>query len=136
KSPESLIRLLVDGVSKNGNLLLNVGPDGRGRIDRTAQRTFDVIAEWMDDHDRSIRGAGPALWQAPTGARYTLRGDRLYVHLFDWPFKHLHLPGLAGKVRYAQLMSDASELVPVHIDPNGPAQNTLMGGLPEGTFTL
>ena len=40
------------------------------------------------------------------------------------------------QVRYAQLMSDASELVPVHIDPNRPAQNTLMGGLPEGTYTL
>jgi alpha-L-fucosidase len=73
---------------------------------------------------------------ATAGTRYTLRGDRLYVHLFDWPFKHLHLPRLAGKVRYAQLMSDASELVPVHIDPNRPAQNTLMGGLPEGTYTL
>ncbi|WP_102191404.1 alpha-L-fucosidase [Microbacterium aurantiacum] len=136
KSSESLIKLLVDGVAKNGNLLLNVGPDGRGRIDRTAQRTFDEIAAWMDDHARSIRGAGAAPWQAPNDARYTLRGDRLYVHLFSWPFKHLHLPGLAGKVGYAQLMSDASELVPLHIDPSRQAQNTLMGGLPDGTLTL
>ncbi|MFF3027085.1 alpha-L-fucosidase [Microbacterium sp. NPDC057944] len=136
KSPESLIKLLIDGVSKDGNLLLNVGPDGRGRLDATAQRTFDEIASWMDDHARSVHGAGPAPWQAPDDTRYTLRGDRLYVHLFSWPFKHLHLPGLAGKVGYAQLMADASELVPLHIDPNRVAQNTLMGGLPDGTLTL
>lgn len=136
KSSESLIRLLVDGVSKDGNLLLNVGPDGRGRIDATAQRTFDEIAAWMDDHARSVHGAGPAPWTAPSDTRYTLRGDRLYVHLFSWPFKHLHLPGLAGKVGYAQLMADASELVPLHVDPDRVAQNTLMGGLPEGTLTL
>ena len=136
KSAESLIKLLIDGVSKNGNLLLNVGPDGRGRIDCTAKQTFDEIAAWMDDHSRSIHGAGSAPWPAPGDTRYTLRGDRLYVHLFSWPFKHLHLPGLAGKVRYAQLMSDASELVPLHIDPARQAQNTLMGGLPEGTLTL
>lgn len=136
KSTESLIKLLVDGVSKDGNLLLNVGPDGRGRIDATAQRTFDEIATWMQDHARSIHGAGPAPWQAPSDTRYTLRGDRLYVHLFSWPFKHLHLPGLAGRVAYAQLMTDASEVVPLHVDPNRVAQNTLMGGLPEGTLTL
>ena len=136
KSSESLIKLLIDGVSKDGNLLLNVGPDGRGRIDPVAQRTFDEIATWMDDHARSIHGAGPAPWKAPSDTRYTLRGDRLYVHLFSWPFKHLHLPGLAGKVAYAQLMTDASELIPLHIDPDRVAQNTLMGGLPEGTLTL
>jgi alpha-L-fucosidase len=136
KSSESLIKLLIDGVSKDGNLLLNVGPDGRGRIDPVAQRTFDEIATWMDDHARSIHGAGPAPWKAPSDTRYTLRGDRLYVHLFSWPFKHLHLPGLAGKVAYAQLMTDASELIPLHIDPDRVAQNTLMGGLPAGTLTL
>ncbi|WP_435747500.1 alpha-L-fucosidase [Microbacterium sp. PMB16] len=136
KSSEALIKLLIDGVSKDGNLLLNVGPDGRGRIDATAQRTFAEIAAWMDDHARSIHGAGPAAWSAPSDTRYTQRGDRLYVHLFSWPFRHLHLPGLAGKVRYAQLMSDASEVLPLHIDPARQAQNTLMGGLPEGTLTL
>lgn len=136
KSPDALIRLLVDGVSKNGNLLLNVGPDGRGRLGRVAEDAFDGIAAWMADHARSIQGAGPAEWTPPSGVRYTRRADRLYAHLFDWPFKHLHLPGLADRVTYASLMSDASELVPLRIDPNRQAQNTLMGGLPAGTLTL
>ena len=136
KTAESLVRLLVDGVSKNGNLLLNIGPDGRGRLGADAERIFRGIGDWMDDHARAIHGAGPAPFAPPTDVRYTLRGDRLYAHLFAWPFKHLHLPGLAGRVRYAQLMTDASELVPLHVDPDRVAQNTLMGGLPAGTLTL
>jgi alpha-L-fucosidase len=35
---------------------------------------------------------------------------RLYVHVFAWPFQHLHLDGFAGKVEYAQLLNDASEV--------------------------
>ena len=36
--------------------------------------------------------------------------SRLYVHLLAWPMGELVLPGYAGKVRYAQLLHDASEL--------------------------
>ena len=32
------------------------------------------------------------------------------MHVFAWPFKHLHLDGFAGKVEYAQLLNDASEI--------------------------
>jgi alpha-L-fucosidase len=34
----------------------------------------------------------------------------MYLHVFAWPFVHLHLDGFAGKVAYAQLLSDASEV--------------------------
>ncbi|MFD8492615.1 alpha-L-fucosidase [Amycolatopsis sp. NPDC059657] len=136
KSPELLIRMLVDGVSKDGNLLLNVGPNGRGEIDPDARAVLAELGRWMDRHDRSIRGCGPAEFTAPADARYTQRGDRLYLHLFAWPLRHVHLPGLAGRVRYAQLLTDASEIEQVRIDPDQPAQNTRMGGQPEGTLTL
>ena len=49
---------------------------------------------------------------APSDVRYTqnYETNRLYVHLYAYPFKHLHLPELAGKVRYAQFLNDASEI--------------------------
>jgi alpha-L-fucosidase len=34
----------------------------------------------------------------------------LYVHVLEWPFKTIYLPGLAGKVAYAQILNDGSEL--------------------------
>ncbi len=47
---------------------------------------------------------------APVDCRFTQNGKRLYLHVFSWPFRHIHLDGLAGKVEYAQLLNDASEV--------------------------
>ena len=138
KSVDLLIRMLVDGVSKGGNLLLNVGPTGRGNFDPRATESLQGIGVWMQLHGRSIYGAGPSGFIPPADARYTQRGNRLYVHLFAWPFEFVHLPGLEGKVEYAQLLNDASEVFLQVNDPlrEGQAHNTLPGAQPAGTLTL
>ena len=136
KSVDLLIRMLVDGVSKDGNLLLNVGPTGRGDFDDRARLVLAGMGDWMDKHSRSVYGAGASEFVAPQDVRYTQRGSRLYVHVFAWPFEHLHLPGLAGKVEYAQLLNDASEIQMREIDPDLEAFATGIGGQPAGTLTL
>jgi alpha-L-fucosidase len=119
RSVDELIRTLIDCVSKGGNLLLNVGPTGRGEFDRRALNRLTGIGEWMKRHSRSIYGCtqAPAEFKPPLDGRLTYNPDtrRLYVHVFAWPYKHLHLDGLAGKVEYAQLLNDASE-VPLNVD--------------------
>ncbi|HEU5486193.1 MAG TPA: alpha-L-fucosidase [Microlunatus sp.] len=136
KTPEMLVRMLVDGVSKGGNLLFNIGPTGRGNFDPVSEQTLVGLGEWTRVHGRSVYGAGPSELTPPLDCRYTQRGDRLYLHLFAWPFEHVHLHGLAGKVRYAQLLNDASEVAMSESDPDAAAQNTTMGGQPAGTLTL
>jgi alpha-L-fucosidase len=136
KTPEMLVRMLVDGVSKGGNLLFNIGPTGRGTFDPVSAETLVGLGDWMRLHGRSIYGAGPSDVTPPPDCRFTQHGDRLYLHLFAWPFEHVHLPGLAGRVRYAQLLHDASEVGFSSSDPDAPAQNTSMGGQPAGTLTL
>jgi alpha-L-fucosidase len=111
KSPEQLIRLLVNTVSLGGNLLMNVGPTARGTFDQRALDSLHVYAEWMRLHSRAIYGCTQSPFAAPPDVRYTQNGDRLYVHIFAWPFRHLHLPGLAGQVKYAQLLNDGSEVI-------------------------
>ena len=110
KPVDMLIRMLIDSVSKGGNLLLNVGPTGRGEFDARALATLEGIGDWMRLHSRSITGATQSEFQAPPDCRYTQRGDRLYLHLLAWPFKHVHLDGLGGRVAYAQLLNDGSEI--------------------------
>jgi alpha-L-fucosidase len=110
KSPEQLIQILIDGVSLGGNLLMNVGPTARGTFDQRAIDALDAYAGWIRLHGRSIYGAGRSTYEAPSGCRYTQRGNRLYLHIYSWPNRYLHLDGLAGKVAYAQLLSDASEV--------------------------
>jgi len=114
KSIDQLVQMLVDTVSKGGNLLLNVGPTGRGEFDERALDRLRGMGEWMKRHSRSIYGctAAPKGFAAPTDCRLTYNPDtkRLYCHVFAWPFIQLHLDGLAGKIEYAQLLHDASEV--------------------------
>lgn len=110
KSPEQLIQILIDGVSLGGNLLMNVGPTARGTFDQRAIDALEAYAGWIGLHGRSIYGAGRSNYEAPSGCRYTQRGNRLYLHIYSWPNRYLHLDGLAGKVAYAQLLNDASEV--------------------------
>lgn len=136
KPVDLLLRMLIDGVAKGGNLLLNVGPTARGDIDPADLDRLAGIGAWMDLHADSIRGAGPAEFTPPPGGVYTQRGDRLYLHLFSWPMRHIHLPDLGDRVAYAQLMNDASEVRFTVSEGAGEAQNTHMGGQPAGTVTL
>lgn len=114
KSPDLLVRMLIDTVSKGGNLLLNVGPTGRGEFDDRALAALSAIGEWMRRHARSIYGCtqAPEGLAPPPDCRYTYDplANRLYCHVFAWPFRHLALPGLRGRVEYAQLLHDASEV--------------------------
>ncbi|MCE5200407.1 MAG: alpha-L-fucosidase [Armatimonadota bacterium] len=122
KSLDQLVQMLIDTVSKGGNLLLNVGPTGRGEFDARALDRLNGMGEWMRLHNKSIYGCtqAPAEFTAPQDCRFTYNPDkkRLYVHVFAWPFIHLHLDGLAGKVEYAQLLNDASEINMQTLEPN------------------
>jgi alpha-L-fucosidase len=116
RSVDELIRTLIDCVSKGGNLLLNVGPTGRGEFDERALSRLHGIGEWMKRHSRAIYGCtqAPAEFPCPQDCRLTYNPDtkRLYVHLLAWPYKHLHLdgPAFCQRVAYAQLLNDASEV--------------------------
>ena len=115
KNPEMLLRMLVNTVSLGGNLLMNVGPTSRGYFDARAQAALKVYADWMKFNSRSIYGCTMAEpeFVAPADCRYTQSADgsRLYLHLFAYPFAHLQLKGLAGKVEYAQFLHDGSEIL-------------------------
>jgi len=117
KSPEMLIRMLVNTVALGGNLLMNVGPTARGYLDQRAQDALSVYAKWMKYNSRAIYGctmAEPDLLPAlPPDCRFTQSedGKRLYLHLYAWPFIHVQLPGLAGRVKYAQMLHDGSEIL-------------------------
>lgn len=110
KSSEMLIKMLIDTVSKGGNLLLNVGPTTRGRLELKALERLGDIGGWMKLHGRSIYGAGMSEFKSPPDCRFTQHGGRLYLHFFSWPFKHIHLEGMAEKIEYAQLLNDGSEI--------------------------
>jgi alpha-L-fucosidase len=114
KDTKQLIELLIETVSKGGNLLMNVGPTSRGTFDARAQDRLAAFGRWMQVNGRSIYGAtqAPDAFKAPANTLLTFnaRTNRLYVHLLVWPMGEVVLPGYAGRVAYAQLLHDGSEV--------------------------
>ena len=102
KSPDALVDELVDIVSKNGNLLLNIGPKPDGTIPEEQRRILLEIGDWL-----SVNGYGAKPWrvygEGPTRGeyepfkepkespytakeiRFTTKDGALYAILLDWP---------------------------------------------------
>jgi alpha-L-fucosidase len=114
KSPETLIRMLVDIASKGGNLLLNVGPTAEGEIPAPSVERLKAIGQWMAVNGESIYGteASP-FFKLPWGrctSRKTSGGSILYLHVFNWPGdKVLRVPGISAKVRSTTFLADPSQ---------------------------
>ena len=139
KDVKQLLVLLIESVSKGGNVLLNVGPTARGKIDARAQSALKGMGEWMEVNSRAIYGCtqAPDEYARPDNSllTYNPATKRLYVHLLDYPLQNFTLPGYKGKIKYAQFLHDGSEIrfsAPsgYGYKTNGLAQNDLNLSLP------
>ncbi len=114
KDNKQLLVLLIESVSKGGNLLLNVGPTARGTFDARADKALAGMGKWMQVNSRSIYGCtqAPDEFVAPPNSllTYNPKTNRLYIHLLDYPLQNFLLKGYKDKVKYAQFLHDASEI--------------------------
>ena len=111
KSASTVIRTLVECVSKNGNMLINVGPNAKGDIPKESLEILKKVGEWMYENSDSIYGAGKAELLKPEWGYYTKKGKKIYAHIFNRGVGSFRFNGLQDKVKSARLLSDASELV-------------------------
>ncbi|MPY16770.1 alpha-L-fucosidase [Paenibacillus glucanolyticus] len=110
KSSTTIIRKLVECVSKNGNMLLNVGPDAKGVIPKESLDVLEEIGDWMSKNSDSIYGCAAADYPKPEWGRYTQKGNILYAHVFEESIGPINLIGMADKVKKARLLADGYEL--------------------------
>jgi alpha-L-fucosidase len=105
KSPDEIVQVLADVVSKNGNFLLNIGPKGDGTIPDEAQHILKAIGQWMRGNGEAIYGTRPwhRFGEGPTQVmagtmqdtktkpytaedfRFTTKGGHLYAIEMAWP---------------------------------------------------
>lgn len=114
KDHKQLLVLLIESVSKGGNLLLNVGPTARGTLDHRAQEALRKMGDWTKVNGRSVYGCtqAPDEFEVPDHSllTYNPQTKRLYIHLLDYPLQNFTLKGMKGKIKYAQFLHDASEI--------------------------
>lgn len=95
KPTSMLIKKLVEIVSKGGNLLLDIGPDGNGKVPEESVKALEEIGKWMEKNKESIIGCGKAGLPKPDWGRITRNKNTLYLHVYENTIGPLPLQGIA-----------------------------------------
>jgi alpha-L-fucosidase len=106
KSPETLIRNLVDIASKGGNYLLNVGPTSEGVIPQPSVERLAAVGRWMQANGESIYGTTASPFRKLIWGRCTQKPGKLYLHVFNWPKDGQLVLPIANPVTKAYLLAD------------------------------
>ena len=110
KSVDELVGILVDVVSRGGNLLLNVGPTPEGEIPRPLVERLQGIGAWLAVNGESIYGTKRSpLGKLPVG-KCTAKENRLYLHLDSNPGAPVLLAGLQNNIKKAFLLQSNEPL--------------------------
>ena len=135
KSVTALVHNLVDNVSKNGQLLLNVGPKSDGEIPEPAKERLLGIGTWLDVNGESIYGTTPWMvyGEGPTqmtkpgpfgeqqeveytakDIRFAVKDDVLYATCLGWPGKQVTIESLKrlyeSEIRSVRMLGVGAEL--------------------------
>jgi alpha-L-fucosidase len=107
KPAGEVIQMLAAIRSRGGNLLLNIGPDVRGRIATRDRVILRKIGDWLEAHGDSIFGVRATPYGDLPWGVCTYRPGTLYLHVFDLPSTDtLFLPGLQSTVAKATFLAD------------------------------
>lgn len=111
KPASMLIKKLVECVSKDGNMLLNVGPDAYGNIPPESMNILNAIGKWMERNGESIYGCGSSEIAKPDFGRVTKNGNTYYFHMYENTIGPVPLLGLdKAKVKKIRALATGYEI--------------------------
>jgi len=111
KSPREILHLLAYTSARGGNLILNVGPDGTGRIPEISQRYLRQVGRWLAVNGESIFATTHSpIPDQPWGVA-TLKTNRLFLHVFERPRDGIiFVPGFDARSKRAVMLVNGRRL--------------------------
>ena len=113
KPPSHFIQLIAKAAARGGNTLMNIGPMGDGRIDPKDVAILKGIGDWWMINGDSIRGTTRTPLPVQTWGESTVKGNTLYLHVFNWPTNgYLTVGGLKSEFSPNAIVLANSETYP------------------------
>jgi len=107
RGPEDCIRMLVSCTTGGGNLLLNFGPRPDGTFADGEAKVARAMGEWLKKYGDGIYGTRGGPYRNGTWGGSCHKGNRLYLHIYDWPKAGLAFDALPNKVVSARTLTGA-----------------------------
>ncbi|MDR1369367.1 MAG: alpha-L-fucosidase, partial [Dysgonamonadaceae bacterium] len=100
KTPKQILTVLLSTIARGGTLMMNVGPDGLGRIPEAARQSLSSAGKWIVRYPQAVYGTGASPWNhALPWGDVTVKDNRMYLTVFEWPETgELWLPGLQSRI--------------------------------------
>ena len=106
KSTKVLIQYLVKAAGKNGNLLMNIGPQPNGELPAISVERLREMGEWMKIYGETIYGTRGGVVEPRDWGVTTQKGKTLYVHILNLKDNALFLPYSGNKLRSAVVFNN------------------------------
>ncbi len=98
KSLATCVQFLVQIAGGDGNMLLNVGPEPTGEINKEQVARLKEMGQWMDKYGESIYATRGGPFKPGKGIVSTRKDNVIYVHILKWSGDSLQLPPISKKI--------------------------------------
>jgi alpha-L-fucosidase len=121
KTPKQVLTTLIATVARGGTFMLNVGPDGLGRIPEPAKQTLRSAGKWIAKYPQVVYGTDASPWNhALPWGDVVVKENKMYLAVYDWPATgELWLPGLQTQIEGVNLMDDTKKYKKLTFSKNG-----------------
>ena len=110
KSPDDVIRYLVETAGRNANLLLNIGPRPDGSLPEEALERLAVMGDWMKTYGPTVKGTRATAVAPHDWGVVTHRGNEMYVHVLNRTAPTIYIPYTGNKLVGAAAFADGRKV--------------------------